>query len=147
MTWSLMTSPPSSYIIPASLPLLQPHWGLFSFTNTFCMCSFRYLEWPSSDFLKPIYLSALSSSTTSSVLPTFNLLMSYPFLYSAYLSSWWDIYLYCYLVNTCLAQAPQGQYHFPSCWSFNGPETGGPESKRKRLITPGLRRKPIESCS
>ena len=113
MTWSLMTSPPSSYIIPPSLPLLQPHWGLFSFINTFCMCCFCYLEWPSSHFLKHIYLSALSSST-SSVIPTFNLLVSYSFLYSAYLSSWWDIYLYCYLVNTCLAQAPWGQCHLPS---------------------------------
>ena len=32
------------------------------------------------------------------------------------------------------------------CWSFNGPEPGGPEStmksKRKRLISPGLCRKP-----
>ena len=35
----------------------------------------------------------------------------------------------------------------PMCWSFNGPEPGGPESERKRLIPPGLRGKPTESCS
>ena len=38
------------------------------------------------------------------------------------------------------------------CWAFNGPEPGGPEStirkeERKRLISPGLPGKPIESCS
>ena len=36
------------------------------------------------------------------------------------------------------------------CWSFNGPEPGGPESKREKeadILVPGLRGKPLESCS